>query len=155
MKEVQLEKQVKSLILLSPYTQLDYFLGEDAKREMEKHYKTYTQMKEHNDTVPHEIEYIPFQAPFDGNEWWLQKEVPVSSLPEWKKIDGIELAKQIYTPTLVIFGTQDTWMSIEGVKMLYENIPGEKDKLELEDTHGMHKSHDKIIERMFKWFANN
>jgi len=139
------EGGIEKLVLISPYTSFDNInLSEEQRKALENYYEIYKKTQ---------VEvYIPFLRT-DKPEEALKKQFPISSYYWLKQMNGIEIAKRIHIPCLVISGINDKWINPKSIRELYLNLKSERKEFrEYYDDHGLKDHEQEVIEDIFSWF---
>lgn len=138
-------EEISSLVLISPYTTFDDVnLSKKLKEAFEKYYEDYKKTG-----IDVSIPYVRTDKPEEAKN----KEFPVSTYYWLKHMSGIETAKKVNIPTLVICGINDGWINVDSIKELYKNLGSEiKELREYNDGHGLDNHESEVIGDIFNWF---
>lgn len=136
------EGGIEKLVLISPYTSFDNInLSEKQRKALEEYYATY---KKTGIDV-----YLPFSRT-DKLDEELTKKFPISSYYWLQHMNGIEIAKKVNVPCLVICGLNDGWVNPSSIKKLYSNLRSDSKELrEYDDTHSLENHEHEVIEDIF------
>jgi pimeloyl-ACP methyl ester carboxylesterase len=164
------DRRVKSLVLMSPFTNLDHFKDKNLLTRFNGGYNYLVSLRQAYEgetdkdkklRLAEEIddfEYVQLEtADENKGEWWLQQEVPLDSFPEWKAMDALKLAKEVTASTLVIYGKNDDWMTSESMTLMHDYLRSVKKKeLGIDGGHGLQSEEARqlVVDEMFKWFAD-
>lgn len=129
---------ISSLILISPYTTFDNVnLPKKLRDAFEKYYEDYKKTG-----VDANLPYVRTDKPDESKS----KEFPASTYYWLNHMNGIEIAKKINIPTLVLCGINDGWINADSIKELYKSLGSEiKELREYDDGHSLDNHESEVI----------